>query len=45
MSIYQFIQYALDRPAVLVCLPGVHNLQDLKDVLKYYDLAQDEKDY
>ncbi|MBU3157924.1 aldo/keto reductase [Clostridium estertheticum] len=45
MSIYQCIQYALDRPAVLSCLPGVRNLQDLKDVLKYYDLAQNEKDY
>lgn len=45
MSIYQCIQYALDRPAVLSCLPGVRNLQDLKDVLKYYDLAHNEKDY
>lgn len=45
MSIYQCIQYALDRPAVLSCLPGVRNLQDLVNVLKYYDLTQDEKDY
>ena len=27
MSIYQCIQYALDRPAVLSCFPGVRNLQ------------------
>lgn len=45
MSIYQCIKYALDRPAVLACLPGVRNLQDLVNVLKYYDLTQEEKDY
>ena len=45
MSIHQCIQYALDRPAVLACLPGVRDLQDLKNVLKYYDLTKDEKDY
>lgn len=39
------IQYALDCPVVLSCLLGVRSLQDLVDVLKYYDLTQGEKDY
>jgi predicted aldo/keto reductase-like oxidoreductase len=45
MTMYQCLQYALDRPAILSCLPRVRNLQDLKNVLMYYDLTKDEKDY
>lgn len=36
---------ALDRPAVLFCLLGVRNVQDLIKVLKYYDITHDKKDY
>lgn len=45
MTISQCIQYALDRPAVLSCLPGVRSRADLEDVLKYYSASGEERDY
>ncbi|AKB27054.1 Oxidoreductase, aldo/keto reductase family [Methanosarcina siciliae T4/M] len=45
MTIPQCIQYALDRPAVLSCLPGVRSRADLEDVLKYYSASGEERDY
>ncbi len=45
LSRYQCIRYALDRPAVLTCLPGVGSVQDVKDVLGYYDAPAAERDY
>lgn len=45
MTIPQCIQYALDRPAVLSCLPGVRSKADLEDVLKYYSSSREERDY
>lgn len=45
MTIHQCIQYALDRPAVLSCLPGVRSRADLEDVLKYYSASGEERDY
>ena len=45
LSRYQCIQYALDRPGVLCCLPGVGGLQDVKDVLGFFGSAPEERDY
>lgn len=45
MSVSQCIQYALDRPAVVSCLPGVRNMDDLTSVLTYYKTSQEERDY
>lgn len=45
MTIPQCIQYALDRPAVLSCLPGVRSMADLMDVLRYYSATPEERDY
>lgn len=45
MSVPQCIQYALDRPAVISCLPGVRNMEDLTDVLAYYNAPREERDY
>lgn len=45
MSIHQCIQYALDRPATISCLPGVRNLEDLTSVLAYYNAPREERDY
>lgn len=45
MTIPQCIQYALDRPAVLSCLPGVRSLRDLEEVLGYYSAPREERDY
>lgn len=41
----QCIQYALDRPAVLSCLPGVGSIKDVKDILNFYDASIEERDY
>ncbi len=45
MTPIQCIQYALDRPAVVSCLPGVRNLYDLKAALLYYKASREERDY
>lgn len=45
MSINQCIQYALDRPATISCLPGVRNMDDLSSVLAYYNTSREERDY
>jgi len=45
MSVPQCIQYALDRPAVVSCLPGVRNMEDLNSVLAYYKTSPAERDY
>lgn len=41
----QCIQYALDKPAVVTVLPGIRNREDLKDILKYNQATDEEKDY
>ncbi len=41
----QCIHYALERPAVISCLPGVRNLHDLKSALLYYKATPEERDY
>ena len=45
MSVPQCIQYALDRPGVISCLPGVRNMDDLTAVLAYYNSTKEERDY
>ncbi|SDF37974.1 hypothetical protein SPACI_021920 [Sporomusa acidovorans DSM 3132] len=45
MSVPQCIQYALDRPAVISCLPGMRNMEDLTGVLAYYNSSREERDY
>lgn len=41
----QCIQYALDKPGVLTVLPGIRNLQDMKDALAWIDASPEERDY
>lgn len=41
----QCIQYCLDRPAVLAVVPGVRNLNDLFELLKYPASSAQERDY
>lgn len=41
----QCIQYCLDRPAVLAVVPGVRNLDDLDELLKYPESTTKERDY
>ena len=42
---YQCIQYALDKPGVVTVLPGIRGLQDMKEVLGFFDATEEEKDY
>ena len=41
----QCIPYCLDRPAVLAVVPGVRNLNDLYELLKYPASTGEERDY
>lgn len=41
----QCIQYCLDRPAVVTVVPGVRNLNDLSELLKYPQSNETERDY
>lgn len=42
---YQCIQYALDKPGVVTVLPGVRDLEDLKNILGFINAPLEEKDY
>lgn len=41
----QCMQYALDRPGALTVLPGIRGMNDLKEILKYNEATEEEKDY
>lgn len=41
----QCIQYALDKPGVLTVLPGIRGKEDLKEILKFNQATDEEKDY
>jgi predicted aldo/keto reductase-like oxidoreductase len=41
----QCLQYALDRPGVLVAVPGVQTMEHLETLLKFIDATEEEKDY
>lgn len=41
----QCLQYALDRPGVLVCVPGVQSMQDLDTLLTFEHATPEQKDY
>ena len=45
MTHSQCLQYVLDRPGVLVALPGVRGLADLEALLPFVDASAEEKDY
>lgn len=45
LTIHQCLQYALDRPAVLTCLPGICSLHDLEELLSFNHATKEEKDY
>jgi len=41
----QCLQYAIDRPAVLVAVPGVQTMEHLDQVLRFLTATEEEKDY
>lgn len=45
MTTAQCIQYALDRPGVLTVLPGPGSVQELAEILRYFDTPAEERDY
>ncbi len=45
LTIYQCMQYALDRPGVLTVLPGMGSVEQLETLLKFFDLPEAERDY
>ena len=45
LSMYQCIQYALDKPGVLTVLPGIRNVEDVRQLLRFFDILAEEKDY
>lgn len=45
MTRFQCLQYVLDRPGVLVALPGVRGLEDLEALLPFAEATPEERDY
>lgn len=45
LSHTQCLQYAIDRPGVLVAVPGVQTMEHLDQVLKFLTATEQEKDY
>ena len=41
----QCLQYAIDRPGVLVAVPGVQTMEHLDQVLEFLQATDEEKDY
>ena len=41
----QCLQYAIDRPGVLVAVPGVQTMEHLDQVLQFLTATEEEKDY
>ncbi len=42
---YQCLQYAIDRPGVLVAVPGVQTMEHLDMLLGFMDVSAEQKDY
>lgn len=45
LSIYQCIQYALDKPGVLTVLPGIRDTEDVNKLLGFLEASPEERDY
>ena len=45
LTVYQCLQYALDKPGVLTVLPGVRNLEDIRQIIGFLEAAAQERDY
>jgi predicted aldo/keto reductase-like oxidoreductase len=42
---YQCIKYALDKPGILTVLPGAKSVEEIDQLLKYYDQPEEALDY
>ena len=45
LTLYQCIQYALDKPGVLTVLPGISSVEDVKKLLKFFEVSPEGRDY
>lgn len=45
LSVYQCVQYGLDRPGMATSIVGVSNIAELKHLLNFYNVKPEEKDY
>ncbi len=45
LSHYQCLQYAIDRPGVLVAVPGVQTMEHLDTLLGFLEAAPEQRDY
>ena len=45
LTIYQCLKYALDKPGVLVALPGASNTAEVEALLAYDTIPEEELDY
>ena len=42
---YQCIRYALDKPGVLTVLPGAKSVEEVEQLLNYYEQSEEDLDY
>ncbi|NMP38560.1 MAG: (4Fe-4S)-binding protein [Clostridiales bacterium] len=45
LSIYQCLQYALDKPGVVTVLPGMSTSEQVENILRFFELPEEERDY
>ena len=45
MTVAQCLHYCLTRPSVASVLPGCGSSEEMKEVLKYFELTDEDKDY
>lgn len=45
ISVYQCIQYCLDQKEVSSIIPGVHKKDELDEILQFFDISNDQRDY
>jgi predicted aldo/keto reductase-like oxidoreductase len=45
MTVGQCLHYCLTRPSVASVLPGCASGEEMKEVLKYFELSEEDKDY
>ncbi len=45
LTVYQCLKYILDKPGVLVALPGAQSVKEVEALLEYYDKSEEELDY
>jgi predicted aldo/keto reductase-like oxidoreductase len=45
LTIFQCIQYALDKPGVVTVLPGMSSVEQVKNIVRLFELPDEERDY